>query len=102
MLEISMTKSSSINVIELRRLLHQIKDLRPDICIRIRLMGELWQNHYLRVIMLNESGVVLNNEVTDKLIVIQDLKMIMQLELDNIFQQYQPNFHYSITIDETA
>ena len=102
MLETSMTKRSSINVIELKRLLHQIKDLRPDICVRVRLMGELWQNHYLRIIMLNESGVILNNEVINKLIIIQDLKTIMQLELDNIFQQYQPNFHYSITIEESV
>lgn len=97
-----MTKSTEISVLELRRLLHQIKDLRPDVCVRVRLMGELWQNNHLRIIKLTETGVILNDETVNKLIIIRNLKTVMQLELEYAFQQYQPNFHYSITLDEKA
>jgi len=95
------TAKSEITVLELRRLLHQIKDLRPDLCVRFRLMGELWQKNPLRIIKLTEIGVIVNDETGNKLIIIPDLKMVMQIELDFKFQQYQPNFHYSITLERT-
>jgi len=93
------SKNSEITVLELRRLLHQLKDLRPDINIRMRLMGELWQVRHSRIASIMETGVILNDQTSGRLILIQDLKRIMQLELDLQFQQYQPNFHYSIVLD---
>jgi hypothetical protein len=32
----------------------------------------------------------------NKLIFIQELKDVMQFELDQAFQQYQPHFHYPV------
>ncbi|HMG90090.1 MAG TPA: hypothetical protein VK589_08515, partial [Chryseolinea sp.] len=84
------SKNSEITVLELRRLLHQLKDLRPDINIRMRLMGELWQVRHSRIASITETGVILNDQTNGRLILIQDLKRIMQLELDLQFQQYQP------------
>lgn len=91
-----MTKGNQIPVLELRRLLFELKDLRPDICVRFRLMGEMWQTSHMRVIKLTESGVALNDERSNKLIFIQDLTKVMQFELDNAFQQYQPHCHYTV------
>lgn len=92
------TTDNQLSVLELRKLLHSLKDLRPDICIRFRLMGEMWQNNYLRIINVTEKGIVLNDEKANKLIFIQDLKNIMQFELEHSFQQYHPHFHYSINL----
>ncbi len=92
-----MTEKNKINAIQLKDLLHEISHLRPDICIRFRLIGEMWQANYFRIVKLTKSGLILNDEVANQLFVIPDLNMIMQLELDHAFQQYQPNFHYSIT-----
>jgi hypothetical protein len=90
------TKNNEVTVLELRRLLHSLKDLRPDICIRFRLMGEMWQNNHMRVLQPSEKGVALNDERTNQLVFIRDLNMVMQFEIDRTFQQYQPHFHYSV------
>jgi hypothetical protein len=91
-----MTKNNQVPVLELRRLLFELKDLRPDICVRFRLMGEMWQTSHMRVVGLTEKGASLNDESTNKLIFIQDLNNVMQFELDRSFQQYQAHCHYSI------
>ncbi|HTE30022.1 MAG TPA: hypothetical protein VK666_06595 [Chryseolinea sp.] len=97
--EPSTTRSNNISILELRSLLHQLKDRRPDICVRIRLMGEMWQSSYFRIVKVTELGVILNIESGDKLINVPDLKLIMQIEIDNAFMHHQPNFHYSVTLD---
>jgi hypothetical protein len=99
MREPSTTKSNNINILELRSLLHQLNDRRPDICVRVRFMGEMWQSSYFGIIKVTELGVILNNESANKLINVPDLKLIMQMEIDNAFMHYHPNFHYFITLD---
>jgi hypothetical protein len=93
----SMTKNNdSVPVLALRRLLHDLKDLRPDIGVRFRLIGEMWQPNHTRIIQLTEKGVALNDERSNKLIFVRDLLNVMQFELDRTFQQYQPHFHYNV------
>lgn len=89
-------KNNPVPVLELRRLLYELKDLRPDICVRFRMIGEMWQSYHMRIVQLTENGVALNDEHTGKLIFVRDLKHIMQFELDKAFQQYQPHFHYVV------
>jgi hypothetical protein len=92
-----MSKSKSlITVVELKRLLTDLKEKRPDICIRYRLLGEMWISHYRRVVVLTERGALFNDEEINKLINLADLSMIMQFELDQAFQEYQPHFHYDV------
>ena len=91
-----MTKNNVVSVLQLRRLLHALNDSRPDICVRFRLIGEMWQTNHLRVIQIGEKGVVLNDEGSTKMIVIQNLNNVMQFELDRAFQQYEPHFHYNV------
>lgn len=91
-----MTKTNQVPVLALKRLLHELKDLRPDIRVRFRLIGEMWQTNHLTILSLTEKGVVLNDERLNKLIFVQDLSNIMQFELDHSFQEYQPHFHYNV------
>lgn len=93
-----LTTGKEVSLLELKRLLHSLKDSRPDICIRFRMIGEMWQNHYCRIIDITEKGVTLNDEKFNKLIFIKDLKNVMQFDLDHAFQQYEPHFHYSINL----
>lgn len=88
--------TEQIPVLELRRLLFELRDFRPDVCVRFRLIGEMWQTHSCRIIKLTEKGVVLNDEKSNKLIFIQDLNQVMQFEIDQSFQQFQPHFHYQV------
>lgn len=85
-----------ISVVDFQRLLTDLKERRPDISIRYRLLGEMWTDHFMSVFYITTKGVLLNDDVTHKLIAISDLSNIMQFEIDNPFQGYQPYFHYEV------
>lgn len=88
-----------ISVLELKRLLVELKDKRPDICVRYRLLGEMWAQHFMRVLRVTEKGVMLSDEPSNKLVLITDLSNVMQFELDNRFQNFQPFYHYEVKPD---
>jgi hypothetical protein len=85
-----------IPVLELRKLLFEIRDKRPDICIRFRMLGEHWGTHFMRILALTEKGAVLNEEGSKRLFHIPDLFNVIQFEIDRTFQAYQPHFHYLV------
>jgi hypothetical protein len=87
---------SLISVLELKRLLVDLKEKRPDICIRYRLLGEMWGVNFMRVIHVTEKGALLNDERNNKLINLSDLSSVMQFEIDAPFQGFQPHFHYHV------
>lgn len=91
-----MSGKSQIPILEFKKLLHQLNDLRPDIRIRVRLMGEMWQTHHHRVLQVTEKGVALHDDATKRLVMIADLGQVMQFEIDQSFQQFEPHFHYSV------
>lgn len=92
-----MNERGDIPVLELRRLLYQLNDLRPDILVRFRLIGEMWQPSFLQIVKLSEHGVILRSVADNKLHAIKDLNYVMQFEIDSSFQVYQPHYHYPIT-----
>src|SRR5688500_13234024 len=93
-----MTKiPNTYNVAQLRALLTTIVDHKLKICVRFRMVGEMWQPSFMRVLKLTEEGVLLNDETKNKLITIRDLKQVMQFELDSQFQYYQPHSHYEVS-----
>jgi hypothetical protein len=85
-----------ISDLELKRLLIELKDKRPDICFRYRQLGEMWKPNFMRIIDISDKGAVLNDETHNKLVFISDFSQVMQFELDAKFQQYQPHFHYEV------
>lgn len=90
--------TTEVTVLEFRRLLFELKDFSQQTCIRLRFVGEMWQKNHSQVIQLTESGVVLLEQPTNKLIFVRDLQNVMQFELDNSFQAFQPNFHYTVKL----
>jgi hypothetical protein len=87
---------SLISVVDLKRLLSDLKERRPDICVRYRLLGEMWMANFMSIVHLTRSGVLLHDEVNQKLVSIHDISNIMQFELDGPFNGYQPFFHYEV------
>lgn len=83
-------------MLELKRLIVDLSEKRPDICIRFRLLGELWGVNFLRVMRIHEKSVVLLDE-TQGLVSISDLNFVMQFEIDKPFQGFQPYYHYEVT-----
>ena len=88
--------TKKVAVLELRRLLVELKEHRPDICVRYRMIGQMWAQNFLRVVHVTDEGVLLNDETSNKLITIPNLSQVIQFELDKAFQLYQPYFHYEV------
>jgi hypothetical protein len=89
-------KNDRLPFLELKRLVNELADLRPDISFRYRLMGEMWQSSFLTILQVTEKGAVLVDQVSRKLFMIQDLTSIMQFELDQAFRQFTPHNHYTV------
>jgi hypothetical protein len=87
-----------ISVIGLKRLLVELADKRPNVCIRPRLMGEMWWPVFMRVVATTEKGVLLQDEDSGRFVSVSDISYVMQFELDNRFQNFQPHFHYEVRI----
>jgi hypothetical protein len=85
-----------ISVIELRRLLIELKDKHPDVCIRFRILGEMWFRNFVKIVYVTEKGAILHDEQAGKLLAVLDLNSVVQLELDGRFQNYQPYLHYDV------
>jgi hypothetical protein len=85
-----------VSVLELRRLIIDLSEKRPDICIRFRLLGELWAVHFMQVMKTTEKGALLYDE-NNNLVSIGDLNFVMQFEIDKPFQGFQPYYHYEVT-----
>ena len=101
--------SANILVSDLKDLLLLLKKLGPDVCLRVRLQGEMWSENFMQLSQLinyepeNEvfSGIILSDEVRNKTVAIRDLKRIIQFELDKRFKNYQPYVHYTVVLFES-
>lgn len=91
-----MVVKTLICVLEVRRLLYDIYDRRPDICFRYRLLGEMWAICFMRVIKVTDRGVMLRVENEGTLVPISDLSNVMQFELDHSFLGFQAHYHYEV------
>jgi hypothetical protein len=85
-----------ISSIELKRLLIDLKEKRPDISVRFRLIGELWYKNFMLIDTITEKGATLKDETEGKIISIQNLNNVMQFELETQFQNFHPHYHYSV------
>lgn len=85
-----------ISVIELKNLLTQLHVSRPDICVRYRMLGEMWGVNFMSVFHITDTALLLNDEVNHRLVAINDLSNIMQFEIDKPFNGFQPYFHYEV------
>jgi hypothetical protein len=95
-----METKSSVEVLELRRLLYEIQERNSHVCIRLRMMGAMWFPHFMSIIAVTEKGVLLRDEVSSHLVVIQNLKNVIQFEIDNQLHNFQPHFHYDVKLSQ--
>lgn len=88
--------SDSISVIELKTLLHELKGSRTDVCIRLRLLGQMWHPNFLKVFIVTGNGAVLIDQITNTTEIVSNLSDIVQFELDSRYHHFQPFYHYSV------
>lgn len=96
------TNGNLISVLELRRLLYTIVDNRLATCFRYRLLGEMWQPNFLRVVEITDKGVMLNDETNNTFKCLGDLSQIMQFEIDVAVHSFMPHNHYEIELCEKS
>ena len=89
-------EKSSISVVELKRLLVDLREKKPGICVRFRLLGELWAKNFMTIAALTDKGVVLKDEADHRLVAISNLSDIVQFEMDEPYHAYRPYFHYDV------
>jgi hypothetical protein len=85
-----------ISTVELRRLLIDLKEKRPGVFVRFRLIGELWAQNFLSIAGITENGVLLKDERNNTFIVISNLTDIIQFEIDEPFHSFRPYNHYDV------
>jgi hypothetical protein len=88
-----------IAVVDLRRLMLDLKQHQPNTSVRVRLIGEMWFANFMRIIVVTESGMVLNDEGSNKVFAIADLSSIVQFEIDRHFVNYSPHFQYDVILE---
>lgn len=89
-----MNKNIKVTSQELKQLLLHIQNPTLNICIRFRLIGQMWQRDFMRVVAVTESIVTLQNDEGNKLYVVNNLNDVIQFEIDQRLFQYEPHFHY--------
>jgi hypothetical protein len=87
---------SVTSTIELRRLFQELVDHQLNVCVRIRLLGQMWMQNFMRPIRLTEKGIVLFDETIMEYVFIKELGDVMQFELDGSHKNLQPYFHYEV------
>ena len=55
----------------------------------------MWQTNFMRMLLLTENRVFVNDEIDNKLISIE-INNIVQFEIDNSFKAIDPHFHYDV------
>jgi hypothetical protein len=88
--------SNEVSLVELRRLLVEVKEKKPGVCVRFRLMGELWAKSFMSIAGVTEKGVVLRDDSANTFVAITNLSDVIQFEIDEPFQSYKPYNHYDV------
>ena len=61
-------------------------------------MGEMWQAGFMDVLEVTSTGVFLQDKISRKIVLIPDLKLIIQFELDSPLSTFHPHFHYDVVL----
>ena len=88
-----------VSVLELKRLLLTVTDNKLPVSFRYRLLGEMWKPNFMNVLRVTEKGVLLKDEVGNKLISVLDLTQIVQFEIDQSIHNFEPHFHYGLVFE---
>ena len=91
-------KKTIYSITHLKQILIDIQEHGQNVCVHFRLIGELWQTNFVRVVSVMENRILVNDEMKNKLISI-DLSHVMQFEIDHRFKGIEPHNHYDVVPD---
>jgi hypothetical protein len=85
-----------VSLPEFRRLLFDIHDRRPDVRVRLRVLGKMWGETFCTIDFINENQVVLFDEPEDHYHYINSLNEVVQFELECSFFGFHAFYHYEV------
>ena len=91
-----MREYSTISVQELRKLVTDLFEQDAGISIRYRLIGEMWYHDFLKITGVDECGMSLVDQCTEKQIFLADLATVIQFELDSSFRLFKSHCPYTV------
>ena len=89
-------RTNAVSVVELKRLLIDLREKKPTACVRFRLLGELWSKHFYSIAAVTDKGVVLKDDNSNNFIAVSNLTDVVQFEIDEPFQGFRPYNHYDV------
>ena len=88
------SSSKTVSGLELKQLLILLASTK-SVCFRFRQVGGMWMKHHMRVDTVNEKSVLLRDEKDNRFYLV-GINSIIQFDIDERFQAYLPNFHYTV------
>jgi hypothetical protein len=88
--------ANGTTTIQLKALLQELVDHQPNVCVRLRLLGQMWMPNFMRPVRMLGKGIILFDETIMEYKVVQELRDVMQFELDSPYKEAQPFFHYEV------
>jgi hypothetical protein len=85
-----------VSLTELKRLFYDIRDRRPDVRIRLRVLGKMWNEAFCSIDSIKEDGITLVDTHHSKYIHLNQLSDVVQFELECPFFGYHAFYHYEI------
>src|SRR4051812_32685341 len=85
--------NSNVSTLELKQLLYLLVD--SSVCFRFRPIGGMWMKNLMKVSTVREDSVTLFDGKEMKYYLVS-INEIMQFEIDERFQVYQPYYHYDV------
>jgi hypothetical protein len=98
--ELENDSKNAITIFQLKRLIYDLKHKQSYTCMRLRLLGEMWETSFLQIVSINEDTAIFSTESTGKFLIIERVANIMQFEIDHGFQNYKPHYHYNVILDD--
>lgn len=91
----SLKDATTFSLSHLKQALFDIKEHGPNVCVRFRFIGQMWQPNFVRIVNLTDTRVLVSDEVKNQLISFE-LNHVMQFEIDHRFKGLEPHNHYNV------
>lgn len=86
----------TVSVLLLKKLLYELDDIQSHTCVKVRLLGQRWQQSFMSVVNICDDGVLLYDHSNGAFLHISEVDDIIQFEIDQSFQIFEPHFHYYV------
>lgn len=99
-----MDQQDPVSLYNLKQLLLEIYEVRPDIKIKVRLVNQPWSKNFNTIIHLagltndppDFQGVIFNDEFSQTLIIAKNLNEISEFMIDKSHPVYKKNIPYVV------